>query len=126
MSSLVLTQVADVEECVGGARVIDAMDCSTQDSLQMSLSKWVRYYQDPKKEKLLNVISLEFSLTKLDRQVSAPAVVRQIDWIDNAWPKSLKARQTSSKNEIKYMKFVTSTRNLLSRTISKRLISVTE
>lgn len=93
-----------MEECVGGTRLIDAMDCSTQDSLQMTLSKWVQYYEDPEKEQLLNVISLEFSLTKLDRQVEAPEVVRQIDWIDTAWPKRLKARQTSSKNDMKFMK----------------------
>ena len=97
-------QVADVEENVGGTRIIDAMDCTTQDPLQMPLSDWVQYYEDPTKDRLLNVISLEFSLTKLDRQVMAPALVRQIDWIDTVWPRALKARQTSAKNDLKFMK----------------------
>ena len=41
----------------------------------------------------LNVISLEFSQTKLENQVIAPKVVRQIDWTDNVWPRHLKDQQ---------------------------------
>merc|ERR1719334_1418188 len=55
----------------------------------------------------LNVISLEFSQTKLENYVSAPRVERQIDWVDNVWPRHLKDDQedgTNSMNKMKYPK----------------------
>ncbi len=40
-----------------------------------------------KRSAVLNVISLEFSKTPLADDVEAPTVVRQLDWIDLAWPR---------------------------------------
>jgi hypothetical protein len=97
--------VADVKKYVGADRVVDVMDCSTQEALVMKMEDWVRYYEDPEKSRLLNVISLEFSKSKLDRMVASPAIVRAIDWITNAWPKELKAKQTSQGNSMKHMKY---------------------
>ena len=51
----------------------------------MKMQDWVQYYNDPKKDRLLNVISLEFSKSKMNRLVNSPKVVRAIDWITNAW-----------------------------------------
>ncbi len=39
-------------------------------------------------KKILNVISLEFSGTALGDRVKSPQAVRDIDWIDKAWPAS--------------------------------------
>ena len=39
------------------------------------------------------MISLEFSNTKMDSYVTAPKVVRQVDWVDQVWPKHLKEDQ---------------------------------
>jgi len=36
----------------------------------------------------LNVISLEFSPTKLAKHVTRPRFVREIDWIEHLWPQS--------------------------------------
>uniref|UniRef100_A0A7S1XW22 JmjC domain-containing protein n=1 Tax=Phaeomonas parva TaxID=124430 RepID=A0A7S1XW22_9STRA len=41
-------------------------------------------------EVLLNLVSLEYSCTPLSRRVAAPALVRELDWIDHAWPTILK------------------------------------
>lgn len=42
------------------------------------------------RHKILNQISYEFSGTALGRQVRSPRFVRELDWIDHAWPISVK------------------------------------
>ena len=42
----------------------------------MTLSQWAKYYDSKPRHKLLNVISLEFSCTKLDPLVMPPTMVR--------------------------------------------------
>ena len=44
------------------------------------------------KSGVLNLISLEFSGTPLAQRVSSPKFVRDIDWIDHAWPPAHGAR----------------------------------
>ena len=39
------------------------------------------------KPRVLNQISLEFSNTKLRHYTMSPSFVRELDWIDNVWPK---------------------------------------
>lgn len=58
--------------------------------------EWQRYYDDPNKERLLNVISLEFSHTRLENYIQSPSIVRQIDWVDSVWPRHLKEQQVCS------------------------------
>ena len=41
----------------------------------------MKYKQGP-----LNLITLEFSNTRLARCVESPSLVREIDWIDHLWP----------------------------------------
>ena len=61
---------------------------------EMTMKEWEEYYTSPNRTRKLNVISLEFSQTKLENMVIAPTVVRQIDWTDNVWPRHLKDQQT--------------------------------
>ena len=72
------------------------MDCNTQKNSEMSMKEWEEYYNNvnSRDSRKLNVISLEFSFTKLEPYVIAPKVVRQIDWTDNVWPRHLKEQQT--------------------------------
>jgi F-box/leucine-rich repeat protein 10/11 len=53
------------------------MDVNTQKGTEMSMSQFVRYYETPEaqRDKLYNVISLEFSHTKLEHLVKRPTVV---------------------------------------------------
>ncbi|RWS16317.1 Lysine-specific demethylase 2B-like protein [Dinothrombium tinctorium] len=97
--------VNDVKQCVGSRRVVDVMDVSTQKNIEMTVKEWCRYYENPKRERLLNVISLEFSHTKLETMVESPTIVRQVDWVDWVWPKHLKHMQTESTNSIEDMKY---------------------
>ncbi|XP_027010456.1 lysine-specific demethylase 2A isoform X1 [Tachysurus fulvidraco] len=99
--------VSDVKLFVGSRRMIDVMDVSTQRAMEMSMSQWRRYYETPasEREKLYNVISLEFSHTKLEHLVKRPASVDLIDWVDNMWPRHLKERQRDSTNVITDMQY---------------------
>ncbi|XP_031748498.1 lysine-specific demethylase 2B isoform X3 [Xenopus tropicalis] len=99
--------VRDVKLLVGSRRVVDVMDVNTQKSIDMSLSQFVRYYETPEteREKLYNVISLEFSHTKLEKVVKRPTVVDAVDWVDNMWPRHLKELQKESTNVIAEMKY---------------------
>lgn len=62
----------------GSRRIVDVMDVNTQKGIEMSMAQWRRYYETPpsEREKLYNVISLEFSHTKLENLVKRPASVR--------------------------------------------------
>ncbi|XP_073442081.1 lysine-specific demethylase 2B isoform X4 [Dendrobates tinctorius] len=69
--------VRDVKLLVGSRRIVDVMDVNTQKATDMSMSQFVRYFETPEteREKLYNVISLEFSHTKLEKVVKRPTVV---------------------------------------------------
>ncbi|KAF3849136.1 hypothetical protein F7725_015633 [Dissostichus mawsoni] len=91
----------------GSRRSVDVMDVSTQKGSEMSMAQFVRYYETPEeeREKLFNVISLEFSHTKLENLIKRPTVVDQVDWVDNTWPPDLKQSQTEATNVISDMKY---------------------
>lgn len=97
--------VRDVRNCVGQNRIIDVMDVKTQKNIEMSMKDWCKYYESKSRDRLLNVISLEFSHTKLDELVESPMIVRMLDWVDLVWPKFLKQSQTESTNTIDKMKY---------------------
>ncbi|XP_023653161.1 lysine-specific demethylase 2A isoform X1 [Paramormyrops kingsleyae] len=99
--------VNDVKLFVGSRRVIDVMDVTTQKGIEMSMAQWRRYYETPASQrgKLYNVISLEFSHTKLENLVKRPASVDVVDWVDNMWPRHLKERQRDSTNAIIEMQY---------------------
>ncbi|XP_053376119.1 lysine-specific demethylase 2B-like isoform X2 [Mercenaria mercenaria] len=98
-------KVCDVKACVGSRRMLDVMDVNTQKGLEMTMKEWVKYYENTERDRLLNVISLEFSHTKLENYVESPNLVREVDWVDTAWPQHLKDCQTESTNAIDKMKY---------------------
>ncbi|CAN9504885.1 unnamed protein product [Ophioblennius macclurei] len=99
--------VGEIKGLVGSRRSVDVMDVSTQKGSEMSMAQFVRYYETPEEErdKLFNVISLEFSHTKLENLIKRPTVVDQVDWVDNMWPPDLKHSQTEATNVISEMKY---------------------
>nr|XP_055034262.1 lysine-specific demethylase 2A [Misgurnus anguillicaudatus] len=99
--------VSDVKLFVGSRRMVDVMDVTTQKGIEMSMGQWRRYYETPpsEREKLYNVISLEFSHTKLENLVKRPTSVDMIDWVDNMWPRHLKERQRDATNVITDMQY---------------------
>ncbi|XP_042885733.1 lysine-specific demethylase 2A-like [Penaeus japonicus] len=97
--------INDVRLCVGSRRMLDVMDVNTQKNVEMTMKDWQRYFDSQDKDKLLNVISLEFSHTKLESLVQAPTVVRQVDWVERVWPRHLKEAQTEATNVLEDMMY---------------------
>ncbi|XP_030050132.1 histone lysine demethylase PHF8 [Microcaecilia unicolor] len=78
--------ISDVEHYVGAEKEIDVIDVTRQADCKMRLGNFVKYYNSPKREKILNVISLEFSETRLSNLVETPKLVRKLSWVENLWP----------------------------------------
>lgn len=55
--------------------MVDVMEVATQRNLEMTMKEWQQYYENPDRDRLLNVISLEFSHTKMEHMVQPPLTV---------------------------------------------------
>lgn len=97
--------VDDVKQLVGSRRIVDVMNVETQMADTMTMKEWCTYYNTPERDRLLNVISLEFSHTKLENHVDSPKFVKQMDWVDLVWPKHLKKAQKEGTNALHEMKY---------------------
>lgn len=85
MATTILKDILDLTELIdfpvnglaGSRRIVDVMDVNTQKGIEMSMAQWRRYYETPpsEREKLYNVISLEFSHTRLENLVKRPSSV---------------------------------------------------
>ncbi|XP_056281338.1 lysine-specific demethylase 7A [Pseudoliparis swirei] len=78
--------VKDVEQYVGGNKVIDVIDVARQADSKMKLSEFIKYYTNPHRPKVLNLISLEFSDSKMSKLVEVPDVAQKMSWVENYWP----------------------------------------
>uniref|UniRef100_H3AYU5 Histone lysine demethylase PHF8 n=1 Tax=Latimeria chalumnae TaxID=7897 RepID=H3AYU5_LATCH len=78
--------INDVEYHIGADRVIDVIDVTRQADCKMKLGDFVKFYNSPNRDKVLNVISLEFSETRLSNLVETPKIVRKLSWVENLWP----------------------------------------
>ena len=97
--------ISDVRAGVGGRRMVDVMECKTQRALEMPMRDFERYFLGSDRTKIYNVISLEFSQSRLENCVKRPAVVDSLDWIDLVWPQHLKNIQTDQTNTLHTMKY---------------------
>lgn len=74
-------------------RAFAAIDVASQSGLNnWTLGRWADYYEDPNREKVRNVISLELSSSPIKDRIASPKLVRQIDWVEQHWPGDLKAQ----------------------------------
>ncbi|XP_046841097.1 lysine-specific demethylase 7A-like [Xenia sp. Carnegie-2017] len=78
--------ILDVQNHVGGDFVFDIIDVISQGDLKMTMKEWSAYFMGHRRNKTLNVISLEFSRTRLSKLVRGPRVVCEIDWVNRFWP----------------------------------------
>ncbi|NP_001072664.1 lysine-specific demethylase 7A [Xenopus tropicalis] len=78
--------VMDVERYVGGEKIIDVIDVARQADSKMKLKNFVKYFMNPDRPKVLNVISLEFSDTKMADLVKVPDISKKLSWVENYWP----------------------------------------
>ncbi|KAK3101137.1 hypothetical protein FSP39_001225 [Pinctada imbricata] len=82
-------KIQDVENYVGSMRIIDVIDVAKQEDYKMLMREWTEYYSSPNRIKVYNVISLEFSATKLSELVHPPSLVKDLSWVSNIWPDRL-------------------------------------
>lgn len=88
-----LMSISEIAAAVGPEKAIDVIDVASQSGLSnWTLGKWASYFEDPQREKIRNVISLELSSTALRDKVVSPNIVRSIDWVEKYWPKDLMAQ----------------------------------
>ncbi|TPX32699.1 hypothetical protein SmJEL517_g04205 [Synchytrium microbalum] len=83
-TSLNASQIADL---VGRDVVVEAMEVSSQSEILMNLGQWAVYFDAPvNRTRILNLISLEVSKTRLGNMIKLPRIVREIDWMETVWP----------------------------------------
>ena len=82
--------ISDVRALVGGRRIVDVVDCNSNRSLEMSMRDYEQYFKEKDRTHLYDLVSLEFSKSKLDYVIQRPAVIDCLDWIDLVWPQHLK------------------------------------
>jgi F-box and leucine-rich repeat protein 10/11 len=81
--------VHKVCELVGEDSLLEVIDVVSQGlSPGWTMGKWRDYYysQPSKRSRIHNVISLEFSNTKLSKVIQRPRFVRNMDLVDKVWP----------------------------------------
>uniref|UniRef100_A0A663ESB0 PHD finger protein 8 n=1 Tax=Aquila chrysaetos chrysaetos TaxID=223781 RepID=A0A663ESB0_AQUCH len=71
---------------VGAEKIIDVIDVGRQADCRMRLGDFVAYLGGARRDRVLNVISLEFSDTRLSNLVETPRIVRKLSWVENLWP----------------------------------------
>ncbi|XP_063370023.1 lysine-specific demethylase phf2-like [Cydia amplana] len=68
---------------------VEVIDVRRQTTLRMPLGDFVEYFETPpdlRGERVLNVLSLEFSDTNMAPLVEPPATIRRLDWASSVWP----------------------------------------
>ena len=86
--------VADVVDAVGAFEPVPVLEVASHRELRdWNLLRWGEYMSTPARERTstLNVISLEVAATSLAPRVVPPLLVRQLDWVETAWPAELHA-----------------------------------
>uniref|UniRef100_A0A7N8X5Q2 Lysine-specific demethylase PHF2 n=1 Tax=Mastacembelus armatus TaxID=205130 RepID=A0A7N8X5Q2_9TELE len=78
--------ISDVENNVGPDVGVDVVDVTKQTDSKMKLKEFVDYYYSTNRKKVLNVINLEFSDTRMNSIVESPQIVRRLSWVENYWP----------------------------------------
>ncbi|WFD35453.1 [histone H3]-dimethyl-L-lysine(36) demethylase [Malassezia cuniculi] len=83
-------KVRDIAEILGDDTPVEVIDVVTQMSFPWTLGDWTKYFELPadERERILNIISLEVTGTRLGEMISAPAMVYVNDWVERDWPKS--------------------------------------
>lgn len=66
-------------------RIVDVIDVREQVEIQMTLKELVEHFAASPRTRLLNMLSLEFSQTRLSEVVEPPHVVSELSLVTNCW-----------------------------------------
>ncbi|XP_037107104.1 lysine-specific demethylase phf2 isoform X2 [Syngnathus acus] len=78
--------ISDVENYVGPDVAVDVVDVTKQTDSKMKLKEFVDYYYSTNRKKVLNIINLEFSDSRMSNIVEGPQIVHNLSWVENYWP----------------------------------------
>ncbi|KAL5493559.1 hypothetical protein EMCRGX_G014760 [Ephydatia muelleri] len=82
--------VSDIERfIIGPTREFDVLDVANQTEIHMTLMEWTEYFLSQDWKKVLNALSLEYTDTELEKVITAPTAVREMDWLRLYWLKDL-------------------------------------
>ncbi|RZF32794.1 hypothetical protein LSTR_LSTR011440 [Laodelphax striatellus] len=77
----------DLEAAIGSNYPIDVIDVYRQSDLKMKFGEFVNYFLGERRHRVLNLLSLEITETRLSQFVEPPAIARSLDWATTIWPK---------------------------------------
>nr|XP_061812162.1 lysine-specific demethylase phf2-like [Nerophis lumbriciformis] len=80
--------ISDVENYVGPDVGVDVVDVTKQTDSKMKLKDFVDYYYSTNRKKVLNIINLEFSDSRMNSIVESPQIVQRLSWVENYWPEN--------------------------------------
>ncbi|KAK6519292.1 JmjC domain-containing histone demethylation protein 1 [Arthrobotrys megalospora] len=85
--------VRKVAEIIGTEEKVEVLDVLSQslDKKTWNFADWVEYFESSQKDRVKNVISQEFSHTKLAEAVVRPAIVEALDLADQVWPEDMRS-----------------------------------
>uniref|UniRef100_A0A914IAF4 JmjC domain-containing protein n=1 Tax=Globodera rostochiensis TaxID=31243 RepID=A0A914IAF4_GLORO len=78
--------VLDVIRLLSNTVTVDTIDVYAQRSYTMSLGRFYDMWRKRVRDRLYNILSLEFSGTKLGKIVRPPSLVRALSWVQKFWP----------------------------------------
>ena len=87
------TKLSDIAAIIGPDHPIKLIAVGEQSEIPSTLGNYAQYISNRSVDhKVLNLISLEVSATRLSGKVQSPSLVREVDWIDKCWPLDRRAR----------------------------------
>ncbi|XP_071439404.1 histone lysine demethylase PHF8-like [Hetaerina americana] len=92
--------VSDVEQYLGSNRRVHVIEVARQSEVPMKLGQFIRHFKNPKRTKVLNLLSLEISSTPLSSLVEAPYIARKLDWLNHVWPTDVGEDKTLTRPQV--------------------------
>lgn len=87
------SSLSDIAGIIGHDFPIKVIGVGEQTEIAANIGEYAQYISSRTSDhKVLNLISLEVSATRLSSKVQSPTLVREVDWIDKCWPLDRRAR----------------------------------
>ena len=87
------SKLSDIASIIGPNFPIKVIGVGEQSEISATIGDYAHYIANRTADhKVLNLISLEVSATRLSGKVQSPSLVREVDWIDKCWPLDRRAR----------------------------------
>ncbi|GMR48922.1 hypothetical protein PMAYCL1PPCAC_19117, partial [Pristionchus mayeri] len=78
--------IDELVEILGEKRLVETIDVYRQASVLMSVGRYRELLSKSDRPRLYNILSLEFTGTKLAEMVRPPSIVKELSWAERYWP----------------------------------------